>query len=242
MFEHEPIWNSPQEFKDLSSYPYIAIDLETRDPGLKKRGSGAIIGDGEIIGVAVAVEGWSGYYSFGHEQHNFFSKEAVLKWLRGVCALPCPKIFHNAMYDVCWIQAYGIPISGIIVDTMIMAAILNENRMFYSLNSLSYIELGEVKSEKALQDAADKKGINAKSEMYKLPASMVGGYAEKDAELTLKLFKKFSSQIKQQKLSKIFNLETNLFRCLVEMRFRGVRVDVDKAERLKHVLETREKS
>ena len=242
MFDNIPIWNSPQEFKDLSSYPYIAIDLETRDPGLKKRGSGSIIGDGEIIGVAVAVEGWSGYYSFGHEQDNFFSKEAVIKWLQDICALPCPKIFHNAMYDVCWIHSYGVHINGIIVDTMIMAAILNENRMYYSLNSLSYLELGEVKSEKALQDAADKKGVDAKSEMYKLPASMVGGYAEKDAELTLKLFKKFSSQIRQQGLKKIFDLEVNLFRCLIDMRFQGVRVDIDKAERLKHVLETREKS
>ena len=237
---NEEMWNSPEEFKDLSSYKYIAIDLETKDPNLKKMGSGSVRGDGEIIGVAVAVDGWSGYYSFGHEQGNFFAKEAVMKWIKDICALPCPKIFHNAMYDVCWLRSYGVKINGIIVDTMMMAAVLDENRLYYSLNSLAFLELGKVKDEKALQDAADKAGIDAKSEMYKLPASMVGAYAEKDAELTLELFKKFSVQIKQQSLQRIFNLETNLFPMLVDMKFKGVRVDVDKALQLKHVLEKRE--
>ena len=32
MFKAEIEWNSPEEFKDLSKYKYIAIDLETRDP------------------------------------------------------------------------------------------------------------------------------------------------------------------------------------------------------------------
>ena len=237
---NEEMWNSPDEFKDLSSYKYIAIDLETRDPNLKKMGSGSVRGDGEIIGVAVAVDGWSGYYSFGHEQGNFFAKESVMKWVKSICALPCPKIFHNAMYDVCWLRAYGVKINGIIVDTMMMAAVLDENRLYYSLNSLSFIELGKVKNEKALQDAADKAGIDAKSEMYKLPASMVGAYAEADAELTLQLFKKFSGQIRDQNLQRIFNLETSLFPMLVDMKFKGVRVDVDKAIQLKHVLEKRE--
>ena len=35
---NEEMWNSPEEFKDLSSYKYIAIDLETKDPDLKKDG------------------------------------------------------------------------------------------------------------------------------------------------------------------------------------------------------------
>jgi DNA polymerase I-like protein with 3'-5' exonuclease and polymerase domains len=78
-------------------------------------------------------------------------------WVKSICELPCPKIFHNAMYDVCWLRAYGVKINGIIVDTMMMAAVLDENRLYYSLNSLSFIELGKVKNEKALQDAAQTK-------------------------------------------------------------------------------------
>ncbi len=241
MFKPETEWNSPEEFKDLSKYPYIAIDLETKDPHLKSKGSGSIVGDGEIVGIAVAVEGWSGYYSFGHQQGNFFDERSVMRWIKDVCALPCTKIFHNAMYDVCWLRAYGVKINGHIIDTMVMASLLDENRQSYSLNALSYLELGETKEESVLKDVADRSGVDSKAELWKLPAMAVGAYAEKDAELTLKLFKLFSQKIKNEKLEQIFNLETQLFPCLVDMRFLGVRVDVEAAHKLKDKLAAEEK-
>jgi hypothetical protein len=58
-----------------------------------------------------------------------------------------------------------------------------------------------VKDEKALTEAAQSWGIDPKSEMYKLPAMYVGTYAEKDAKLTLELFKVLSREI-QNKLTK----------------------------------------
>ena len=241
MFKAEVEWNSPEEFKDLSKYPYIAIDLETKDPHLKSKGSGSIVGDGEIVGIAVAVEGWSGYYSFGHQQGNFFDERSVMRWIKDVCALPCTKIFHNAMYDVCWLRSYGVKINGHIIDTMVMASLLDENRQSYSLNALSYLELGETKEESVLKDVADRSGVDSKAELWKLPAMAVGAYAEKDAELTLKLFKLFSQKIKNEKLEQIFNLETQLFPCLVDMRFLGVRVDVEGAHKLKQQLAAEEK-
>ena len=61
----------------------------------------------------------------------------------------------------------------------------------------------------------------------------VGGYAEKDAELTLELFKVLSREISKQNLNEIFDLETQLFPCLIDMKFKGVRVDVEKASKLK---------
>jgi DNA polymerase I-like protein with 3'-5' exonuclease and polymerase domains len=235
MFDAEIEWNCPDHFPDLSKAEYIAIDLETRDPNLKTRGSGAVIGEGEIIGIAVAVEGWSGYYPIGHREGNL-DKRIVLEWFKDVCATSAIKIFHNAMYDVCWIKAYNIPIHGAIVDTMVMASLIDENRLWYSLNSVAFDYLGAVKDEKALKDAAEKAGVDAKSEMYKLPAMYVGGYAEKDAELTLDLFKILSKEIRKQSLEKIYRLETELFPCLIDMKFKGVRVDVEEAHKLKKQL------
>jgi DNA polymerase I-like protein with 3'-5' exonuclease and polymerase domains len=241
MFEAQTEWISPESFPDLKGHKYIAIDLETRDPGLKSKGSGALIGEGEIVGVAVAVEGWSGYYSFGHKEGNFFDETVVMRWIKEVCALPCVKLFHNAMYDVCWLRAYGVKINGHIVDTMVMASLIDENRFWYSLNSLSLDYLGQVKDETALRAAADKAGIDAKAEMWKLPAMYVGSYAEKDAELTLSLFKKLSKEIRAQDLTKVFDLETQLFPCLIDMKFKGVRVDVESAHLLKQKLVEQEK-
>ena len=49
MFEAQTEWIAPDNFPDLSEYKLISIDLETRDPDLKSKGSGAVIGNGEII-------------------------------------------------------------------------------------------------------------------------------------------------------------------------------------------------
>ena len=67
LFAPETEWVAPHELKDLTGHKEIATDLETCDPDLKSLGSGNVSGNGHIAGVAVAVEGWSGYYPIGHE-------------------------------------------------------------------------------------------------------------------------------------------------------------------------------
>jgi DNA polymerase I-like protein with 3'-5' exonuclease and polymerase domains len=240
MFEAQKEWICPESFPDLKGYKYIAIDLETRDPDLKSRGSGAIIGNGEIVGIAVAVDGWSGYYPIAHQGGGNLEKNKVMDWIKDVCSSDSVKLFHNAMYDVCWLRAAGVNINGHIVDTMVMASLIDENRLSYTLNSISYEFLGEVKDEKALIEAAQSWGIDPKSEMYKLPAMYVGNYAEKDAILTLELFKVLSREIQKQSLQNVFDLETQLFPCLIDMKFKGVRVDIEKAKLLKQELTNKE--
>ena len=245
MFKPTVEWVCPDSFPDLKREKYIAIDLETKDPELTTRGSGALVGKGNIVGVAVAVPGWKGYYPFGHEpdtgEANSFDEHRVMSWVKDVCALPATKIFHNAMYDICWLRAYGIKINGRIVDTMVMASLLDENRFSFALNSVSHDYLHEIKEETLLKDAAGEKGLNAKSELWRLPAMYVGAYAERDAELTLKLFNKLDIEIRNKNLSKIFELETQLFPCLIDMKIKGVRVDVPKAHKLKQQLASEEK-
>jgi DNA polymerase I-like protein with 3'-5' exonuclease and polymerase domains len=240
MFEAQKEWICPESFPDLKSYKYIAIDLETRDPDLKSRGSGAIIGNGEIVGIAVAVDGWSGYYPIAHQGGGNLEKDKVMDWIKDVCSSDSVKLFHNAMYDVCWLRAAGVKINGHIVDTMVMSSLIDENRLSYTLNSISFEFLGEVKDEKALIEAAQSWGIDPKSEMYKLPAMYVGNYAEKDAKLTLELFKVLSREVQKQSLQNVFDLETQLFPCLTDMKFKGVRIDTEKAKLLKQQLTKQE--
>ena len=240
MFEAQKEWICPESFPDLKGYKYIAIDLETRDPDLKVRGSGAIMGNGEIVGIAVAVDGWSGYYPIAHQGGGNLEKDKVMDWIKSVCAADNVKLFHNAMYDVCWLRAAGVHINGHIVDTMVMSSLIDENRLSYTLNSISYEFLGEVKDEKALIEAAQSWGIDPKSEMYKLPAMYVGNYAEKDAKLTLELFKVLSREVQKQSLQNVFDLETQLFPCLTDMKFKGVRIDTEKAKLLKQQLTKQE--
>ena len=241
MFEAQKEWICPENFPSLKGYSHVAIDLETKDPELKSMGSGAVRGHGNIVGIAVAVDGWSAYYPIAHEGGGNIDKDKVMNWIKEVCAAPNTKLFHNAMYDVCWLRAAGVKINGEIVDTMVMASLIDENRLWYSLNSVAFDYLGKTKNEAALNEAAQSWGIDPKSEMYKLPAMYVGSYAEKDAELTLELFKVLSKEIENQKLKQIFRIESDLFPCLVDMKFKGVRVDVEKAKLLKQKLTSQEK-
>ena len=227
----------PEELKDLHGYKEIAIDLETNDPELKELGSGNVTGKGHIAGIAVAVEGWSGYFPIHHESGGNMDKKLVLSWLQDICNQEETKfIFHNAMYDICWLRSAGIIVKGKIIDTMIAASLIDENRLSYQLNFLSKHYVGFGKDESILNAAAKEYGLDPKKDLWRLPALFVGQYAERDAESTLKLWKKLETELYKQELWDIFNLETRLFPCLVDMRFKGVRVDLDKADKIKKYL------
>ncbi len=235
-------WVAPTEFPDLRKADEIAIDLETRDPDLKSKGSGAISGNGEVVGIAVAVDGYKNYFPIAHGEGPNMPRDQVLKWFKDVCESPATKIFHNAMYDVCWIRNLGIKINGLIIDTMVAASLIDENRFSFTLNSLSWVYLNKGKNESLLNNAAKERGLDPKAEMWKMPASEVGAYAEEDAALTLELWHLFKKIIIEEDLQNIFNLETDLFPCLVDMRHLGVRVDIEKANQLKTALAIKEEN
>jgi DNA polymerase I-like protein with 3'-5' exonuclease and polymerase domains len=236
LFTPETEWVPPERLPDLSQHKEIAIDLETRDPNLMKMGSGSVRGDGEIVGIAVAVEGWSGYFPIAHEGGGNMDRALVLDWFEEVLHTTSTKIFHNAMYDVSWIRSLGFYINGGIIDTMIAASLIDENRFSYTLDSVGKDYISMRKNEALLKEAAKDFGVNPKAEMWRLPAPFVGEYAEKDAEITLKLWHALQHEISKQDLWDVFNLETNLFPCLVDMKFKGVRVDLNRAETLKKTL------
>jgi len=235
-------WVAPTEFPDLRKADEIAIDLETRDPDLKKLGSGAIREVGEVVGIAVAVDGYKNYFPIAHGEGPNLDRKKTLEWFKDICESPATKIFHNAMYDVSWIRKLDIKINGLIIDTMIAASIIDENRYNYTLNALSWVYLNKGKNESALNAAAKERGLDPKADMWKLPASEVGAYAEEDAALTLELWHYLKKIIVEDDLQDIFNLETDLFPCLVDMRFLGVRVDVSRANQLKKELALKEEN
>ena len=242
LFTPETEWVMPEELKDLKGYKEIAIDLETNDPKLIELGSGNVTGNGHIAGIAIAVEGWAGYFPIYHESGGNLDKKLVYSWLQEIFnQTDTTFIFHNAMYDVCWLRTEGLIVKGKIVDTMIAASLIDENRLSYQLNTLSRYYIGMGKDENILNAAAKEYGIDPKKDLWRLPAMFVGQYAERDAESTLKLWQRLETEMYQEELWDIFNLETKLFPCLVDMRFKGVRVDLEKADNIKKSLMHKEK-
>ena len=222
LFAPDTDWVPPTSLPDLTGHKEIAIDLETRDPNLLKMGSGSVRGDGEIVGIAVAVEGWKGYFPIAHEDNRgCLDKKVVMRWFQKLLKTDSDKIFHNAMYDVSWIRSVGLTINGRIYDTMIAASLVDENRWGFTLDGLAKQYTGIGKNEKLLQEAAKAWGVNPKSEMWRMPAMYVGEYAEQDAESTLKLWQAMKHELTQQDLWQIFDMETCLLYTSPSPRDRG---------------------
>ncbi len=239
--------NTPEDL-NLKGIDTVAIDIETYDPNLKTKGLGAIRKDGFICGIAVATDNETAYFPLRHSDTDIAFNRIDKIWQvlndKIFQNENITKVFHNAMYDVCWIRAVtGMMIKGRIVDTMIAASVIDENRFKYSLDALSKDYLNEQKYKYDLQQKTlEWSGGTVKdpmTNMHKLPASIVKEYAKQDVNLTLKLWKIFNKKIdevlytkddgEQKTCRKIFELETKLFLCLVDMKFKGVRIDVPKA-------------
>jgi DNA polymerase I-like protein with 3'-5' exonuclease and polymerase domains len=243
---------------DLTDIDTVAIDLETYDPNLKSKGLGAVRKDGFVTGVAIATKNQTLYFPIAHAMTDNLNVNDTWEYLdeKLFKNKDIRKVFHNAMYDVCWIRsAIGHMPQGQLLDTMIAASVIDETRMRYSLDAISKDYLKESKykydlAEKSLAECGIKDPM---SNMHKLPYSLVKDYAEQDVNLTLKLWNLFEKKLDEvlytkdnedgskelKSCRKIFELETKLFPCLVDMKFKGVKIDVKKAKTLGKLLEKR---
>jgi len=226
-------WVCPPEYPDLSQAKEIAIDLETKDPNIKTKGPGWATFDGAIVGFAVAAYDQQWYFPIQHDAGGNMDLAITTAWMQDVLNTPATKIFHNASYDVGWLKINGFDIKGPIVDTMIAAALINENRFSFALNSCAKDYLGEIKNETFLNEKAKEWGIDPKADLWKLPAGYVGFYAEQDAGLTLRLWQRFKTEISKQSLNDVWEMEMELLPILIDTRMRGIRVDEEKASLLK---------
>ena len=136
-----PTWGVKTEWVPVEELPptpsgikEIAVDLETRDPRLKTHGPGWPTGNGDVVGIAVAYEGFNAYLPIAHEGGGNLDRKLVMRWFeREIAKHPADKIFYNAAYDVGWLGWLGVELKGRIIDAMLAAPLLNENRFSYSL-------------------------------------------------------------------------------------------------------------
>jgi len=233
-------WVCPSEYPDLRAADEIAIDLETKDPDLKKYGAGWAYGKGHIVGFAVAALGKQYYFPIAHDAGGNMDLDITVAWMQDLLKQPNTKIFHNAAYDLGWLKFNNFEVNGKIVDTMIAAALIDENRWSFSLNACAKDYLGEIKNETFLNEKAKEWGIDAKQDLWKMPAGYVGFYAEQDAGLTLRLWQRFKAEIQQQSLNDVWEMEMQLLPILHKMRATGIRVDEEKAVLLKKEFKQKE--
>jgi len=238
--ENKPEWSRPR-FPEVTGIKQVAIDLETYDPEIKNLGGGWATNKGFVVGVAISFEGFDGYFPVRHERGGNFSESEVKKWLTKLFKQDPIVICHNAVYDLGWLRRWGVECDVTkVYDTLIAAPLVDENRFSYSLNNLSKDYLGERKQGNILEDFGKEHGFKAIENMHLVPVEYVGVYAEQDTRLTYKLWEVLRVEIQRQGLTDVFNLETDLLRLLLEMRWKGVCVDLDKAEKTKKFFKNEE--
>jgi len=241
-------WTPPTYLPDLSAAKMICIDLETYDPELIENGPGWARGVGHIVGVAIGTEtGRKWYFPIRHEMEPGMNwdPEVVLKWCRQELGRPHqPKLGANITYDYGWFLQEGVEVKGPLLDVQYAEALLDETASV-ELETLGqkYLDEGK-KSNVFYKWAADSYGGKAngrqRANIYRSPPRLVGPYAESDADLPTRVFAKQLPLLQRDGLIEIFDLECRLIRCLVEMRFAGVSVDIEKAERTREALMVKE--
>lgn len=237
-------WTPPRDLPNLMDVKVLGIDTETKDPNLLTHGPGWARGDGHIVGVSLSTaDGFSWYLPIRHTIQPEFNldPETVLRYLKDLMKQPMPKVGANLIYDVGWLRQEGIETRGKLYDVLYAEAIIYDTAKSYSLNSTAERWLGETKDEEELYKWAAKAyggkiGRKQASNIWRCPPSLVGKYAEVDAELPLKILEKQWPVLNDLNLMPIFNLECDLIPVLLGMRFRGLPVDIEKAETAREYL------
>ena len=236
---------APADWPNYRHAKKIAIDVETYDPNLLSHGPGYARHDGHLVGISAAVSKTEFIYlPMRHEvkpKHNC-DPEKVLLWAKDNLTSPDVQIIGaNLQYDVGWLREENVLIKGSLLDVQIVEKLIDENLFNYTLDSLSkrYLQMGKV-SDKLYQWLSDYYGgkVNSsqRKNIHKSPPSICGPYAEADAWLPFEIWKKQKKIIKQQHLQLVLNLECKFTKILLDMRFRGVGVDIPYAERMKERL------
>jgi DNA polymerase-1 len=238
-------------FPDLSGAKVICFDVETKDPHIKTKGAGWGRGDGHIIGLAVATDdGFKQYYPMRHEGYENHNAHDVLDWARIQLGRESqPKLGHNIIYDLGWLEHEGVAVKGQINDTWTAAKLIDHGASA-ALEEQGQAYLGEGKESLELYDwqwkafghgkPKSKKDLreNAMGNLYRCPPELVGFYGESDVELPIRLFREQFQELQELGLWDVYRMECDLIPILVQMRLLGVSVDLDAAERARdHILD-----
>lgn len=253
-------WRPPQYLPDLSRARVISLDCETWDPELTDyrdadgnpvtgKGPGWARGVGHIVGISVGADGggrW--YFPIRHEVEPELNwdPEVVLAWARvELGRAHQPKVGANIIYDVGWLRQENVHVKGELYDVQHAEALLDE-RAHVNLETLGQKYLGVGKDSNTLYEWCSRAyGGRATSDqrknIYRTSPRLVGPYAESDADLPLRVIEKQWPKLVSEGLLDLFHMECRLTPLLIDMRFAGVRIHVQRAEELYETLVARAK-
>lgn len=225
----------PGEFPRLEKAKLIGLDTETKDLDLLEKGPG-VRRDGHIIGVSVATEDHhSWYFPIAHEMGDNVDEAAVMRWAKNeLTRAKQPKVGTNLLYDLDYLYHAGVEVTGPFYDIQVAEALLDEDADGYSLDAIGQRHLKTGKESSVLEDWVIRAygNKNYRAELYRTPSQLVGPYAEADALLPVQIHAIQQRLLRGEKLLPIWGIECDQIPLLLDMRRRGVRVDLEKASKI----------
>jgi putative DNA primase/helicase len=238
-------WQPPAELPDLCRVGIVALDTETNDEGLRAdHGSAWPWHGGYVCGVSVAWQDESGirgsYFPLRHPESENFARENVSRWLKDLITAGVRIVTQNGLYDWGWLRAdLGVLMSPAdqLEEIGALATLIDENRFSYGLDALCAWRELPGKDTTLLREAIKtagwaprKRTINVAEHIYKLPAHLVGPYAEADPIATLALYENLNPILDREGTRNAYRLDVDLLPMVHAMRRRGIRIDQSAAE------------
>lgn len=243
IYVQEPFFPPPDsgwtltEVKDLPIWKEakkVAIDIETRDPQIKKLGPG-VRRDGYVVGVSFAIEnGPAHYLPVAHFLGRNLPAEHVWAYLRDQARdLTGEVVGANLQYDLDYLLENGVDFGDVwFRDVQVAEPLLDEYRFSYSLDAIAEAWNLSPKDEGHLERAARARGLDPKADLWIMPPEDVGTYAERDVTLPLELLRLQELEIDAQGMRGAWDLESQVLPVALRMRRRGVRIDEERLSRL----------
>ena len=192
----------------------VAVDTETSniDPHQAR-----------LIGISLSSKiGRACYIPIGHKSKKCINKDIVIKKLKPLLEDPSvKKIGQNIKYDFIVLSNNGINLNPI-EDTMLMSYVLDAGKNRHNMDVLSEIHLGHKTIAYKDLVGSGKKEIN----FSEVDIEKAKDYAAEDADITLRLYKKFYKSLKDEKMLNIYEVfEKPMIKILASMEIEGIKID-----------------
>lgn len=238
----------PPEMADLPSswagVKRLGLDCETKDTDLVALGPGVRRPDNYVVGFSFAIEGGPKHYlPIRHEGGDNMPAENVIAYLKDQFkTFDGDVVGANLPYDLDWMWEMGIEMPRVhrFRDVQVADPLIYELHDHYSLEAICERWGIPGKNEEALREAARQMKLDAKKDLWRMPARHVGVYGEDDAERPLLILREQEKRIEDEGIAECWDMECQVLPVLLRMQRRGVRVDVDRLDRIEEWTKRRE--
>lgn len=199
---------------------YLAVDTETT--GLRW----------ERDRMFLIIIAWGDERSFVFPQETWATAQALLH-------TEVPKVFHNAKFDLHFLESAGLSVRGEIADTLILAQATGAigkdktlNKQLKTLGNHFCPDIDALTPKKNLDSWFRKEGVTKAHRDYSaVPMKIMEPYAKTDGIITHRLKPIFERQIEKVGTQRVSRIDHDLLPTIYRMERRGIRIDRDLAAR-----------